>query len=341
MGLEATPRQDPRVEIFSTCPASSAVSTDVYHQKVVDVARWSERAGCTGILVYTDNNLVDPWLVSQIIIESTDALCPLVAIQPVYMHPYTVAKMVTSLGLLYQRRVHLNMVSGGFKNDLLALNDLTPHDERYARLVEYTTIIQKLLRGGPPVTLDGKFYKVSGLKLTPPLPVDLIPEVFMSGSSGSGLSAARAVDATAVRYPKPVAEEEDIPEVAAKQGIRVGIIARPTEEEAWDVAHARFPADRKGQITHQLAMKVSDSVWHQQLSDMAADASAGPYWLFPFENYKTMCPYLVGDYRRVGEELGRYVALGARTFILDVPPDEEDLRHTNEAFRMSLETASA
>jgi alkanesulfonate monooxygenase len=36
--------------------------------------------------------------------------------------------MVTSFAYLYGRRVFLNMVAGGFRNDLLALADETPHD---------------------------------------------------------------------------------------------------------------------------------------------------------------------------------------------------------------------
>ena len=133
------------VEIFSTCPQSLAFDKDSYVRQVRKVARWSERCGCTGILVYTDNSLVDPWLVSQIIVESTRTLSPLVAIQPVYMHPYSVAKMVASFGYLHHRRIYLNMLAGGFKNDLVALNDTTPHDKRYARLIEYATIINQLL----------------------------------------------------------------------------------------------------------------------------------------------------------------------------------------------------
>src|SRR5437667_794766 len=141
-----------KVKIFSTSPQSSSVERDSYVQNVIDVARWSEQAGCEGILVYTDNSLVDPWLVSQIVIQNTAWLCPLVAVQPAYMHPYSVAKMVSSLGHFYRRRVYLNMVAGGFKNDLATLNDATPHDKRYARLVEYTCIVKDLLLGLRPVT---------------------------------------------------------------------------------------------------------------------------------------------------------------------------------------------
>src|ERR1700686_3476792 len=114
------------LHVFATAPQSSAVERKSYLRNIIDVARWSEEAGCEGILIYTDNSLVDPWLVAQIIIQNTERLCPLVAVQPAYLHPYAVAKMVSSLGHLYSRRVYLNMVAGGFKNDLAALNDNTP-----------------------------------------------------------------------------------------------------------------------------------------------------------------------------------------------------------------------
>jgi alkanesulfonate monooxygenase len=328
------------VELFSTCPQSFGFDKDSYARQVRKVARWSERCGCRGILVYTDNSLLDPWLVSQIIVESTKRLSPLVAIQPVYMHPYSVAKMVASFGFLYHRRICLNMVAGGFKNDLVALNDTTPHDKRYTRLTEYTTIINKLLSGSAPVTFHGEFYKIDQLKMIPPLPPELLPEIFVSGSSEAGLEAAKQLGATAVKYPKPASECEAESAVDGfKSGIRVGIIARETEDEAWEIAEGRFPEDRKGELTHQLAMKVSDSIWHKQLSDTANKTRAmrSTYWLRPFEQYKTFCPYLVGSYEPVAEELSRYISLGYKTFILDIPPNEEELQHACAAFDRALE----
>ena len=160
-----------QIEIFSTSPQSKDFPQDAYVKQVIDVATWSEQAGCTAILVYTDNSIVDPWLVSHIILQNTKTLCPLVAIQPLYMHPYSVAKMVASFGHLYKRRIFLNMVAGGFKNDLIALNDTTPHDDRYTRLIEYTTIIKLLLSTPDPVSYEGKFYKIC-LLYTSPSPRD-------------------------------------------------------------------------------------------------------------------------------------------------------------------------
>jgi alkanesulfonate monooxygenase len=179
------------LKIFSTCPLSQQMAPGTYLRRVQEIARWSENAGYEGILVFTDNAQLDPWLVSQAIVGATERLCPLVAIQPIYMHPYSVAKMITSFACLYGRRIHLNMVAGGFKNDLVALNDQTPHDDRYLRLVEYTTIVQSLLRTANPVSFEGRYYKVTNLKLTPPLPPDLVPDILVSGSSDAGMGAAR------------------------------------------------------------------------------------------------------------------------------------------------------
>ncbi len=322
------------VSVYATCPQSKDIPREEYVARVSEVARWSEAAGCDGILVYTDNGLVDPWLVSQLILQSTERLSPLVAIQPVYMHPYTAATMIASLAFLHGRPVALNMLAGGFRNDLVALGDETPHDERYARTVEYTQIVTGLL-AGESVTLEGRYYRVRNLSLAPPVPQALRPPVLISGSSPAGLEAARALGATAVRYPKPPGEEDDaLEDRSIEYGVRVGVIARESAEEAWRVALERFPEDRKGQITHSLAMQVSDSHWHRQLSE-AADARAGdsPYWLGPFKNYKTFCPYLVGTHERVAEEVAAYAARGFTTVILDVPPSEEELRHTGIVLR--------
>jgi alkanesulfonate monooxygenase len=328
------------IDVFSTCPVPGGADRLTFLQNVINVARWSEEAGCKGILVYADNSLVDPWMLCQIILQNTQHLCPLPAIQPVYMHPYSIAKAVTTLAYLYGRRICLNMIAGGFTNDLLALNDTTPHDKRYARLIEYTLIIKELLAGESAVSRDGEFYKVDKLRLTPALDPHLFPGIFVSGSSDAGLGAARAIGATAVKYPKPAGEEVSVPNDGIDYGIRVGIITRETDAEAWRVARARFPEDRKGQLTQQLAMKTSDSVWHKQLSRLDEGPDNNPYWLVPFQNYKTFCPYLVGSYERIAEEVTRYVEAGYKTFILDIPPTQEELSHIGVVFKQSLRRAT-
>lgn len=322
------------LSVYTTCPPYRGEAD--YLLQTARIARWSERQGCEGILVYTDNTQLDPWMVAQNIAAATSTLSPLVAVQPVYMHPYTVAKIVTTFAHLYDRRLVLNMVAGGFRNDLEALGDTTPHDQRYARLVEYTGIIRDLL-ADEPTSLSGEHYTVSQLRLRPSLPETLRPRYLVSGSSDAGVAAAEAIGATAIRYPAPAHEDTQAPPAHIDQGIRVGVIAREDADEAWEVARTRFPEDRRGQIAHRMAMKVSDSSWHRTLSERAKQEIPGsPFWLVPFENYKTFCPYLVGDYSTVAQELERYLSQGCSTLILDVPDSEEELAHTNRAIAAAL-----
>jgi len=329
------------LQVFSTCP-SSVTHPENYLDWVKQAARWSEQAGCTGMLIYTDNTLVDPWMVAQVVVQNTSSLSPLVAVQPVYMHPYAAAKMAATIGFLYARRVFFNMVAGGFKNDLVALNDGTPHDKRYQRLVEYTLIVRRLLEEKAPVTFEGDFYRVRNLQMNPRLAPALAPRVLVSGSSEAGMCAARQMGAIAVKYPEPPDQCAAPVEDTQPCGIRIGIVARSKDEDAWQVAEERFPEDRKGQLTRQLATKISDSTWHKRLAELGTSTNGrGAYWLHPFENYQTNCPYLVGSYETVAAEVARYITGGYRTFILDIPASEEEFTHIGEVFSQASGTAVA
>ena len=331
----------PSIQVFSTCPQSKDFTAADYPRQVARVARWSDQAGCAGILIYTDNGIVDPWLVAQSVLGCTRDLSPLVAVQPVYMLPYTAAKMVASLSFLSGRRVWLNMLAGGFRNDLIALGDDTPHDDRYARTIEYAQVMRLLLSSGELINYSGRFYTVRGVRMTPAVSPELAPGFLISGSSPAGRAAAAAIGATAVEYPGPagLASTEVTGPQPPTRGIRIGIVARDDAEEAWQVAYRRFPDDRRGRLAHALAMKTSDSSWHRTLSELARErpADGSPYWLWPFEHHQTFCPYLVGDFRTVATEIARYQALGYRTFILDIPVDPVDLETAATAFRMAAE----
>jgi alkanesulfonate monooxygenase len=324
----------PGIKLFSTCPQSRHSDGHEYRRQVADVARWSEAAGCQGILIYADNGLVDPWLVAQLVIEATERICPLVAVQPVYMHPYSVAKMISSLAHLHRRRVYVNLLAGGFRNDLEALGDATAHDDRYGRALEYGLIISGLA-AGQPFSFEGDYYSVGNLRLAPPIPPDLAPILTISGSSDAGRAVAEKLGAIAIKYPGPSDRELAHDDSTVEVGMRVGVIAREDSEEAWRVALDRFPESRHGQMAHRLATRVSDSSWHHQLSRQAQELAGRHqvYWLGPYENYSSFSPYLVGSHEEVAHELARYLELGFSTFVLDIPQAESDLEHAERAFR--------
>ncbi len=331
-----------RFQVFSTCPQSSKLEQRDYLGRVVEIAGWCERYNYDGILVYYDHSLIDPWLVSTSVVNATETVSPLVAVQPTAMPPYSVAKMLATQAYLHGRRYFLNMIAGGFKGDLQAIGDETPHDRRYERLQEFTEIVMALA-AGETVTHQGEWYTANALKLAPSIPEELQPGLLMSGSSPAGMATAAALGAIAIQYPEPAGEETtDVPD-GVKTGIRVGIIARDDSAEAWKIAHDRFPPNRRGELMHEMAMSKSDSQWHSTLSKLADESAAegNAYWLGPFQNYDTFCPYLVGSFDEVVEQIVGYWESGHRAIILDIPRDEDDFATTAEVFDRAAALVSA
>jgi alkanesulfonate monooxygenase len=329
--------------VYTTAPSSNDVSSTEFRRLAVDVARWTEAAGHRGLLVYSDNTLVDPWQAAQLIIEHTESLVPLVAVQPVLRHPFDVARAISSLGFQYGRQVDLNLVTGGFAGHLHELGDTLDHDQRYLRLVEYGQIIDKLLAGGPPVTHRGEFYSLNRVKLTNPLPAGLTPRTYVSGSSEACVATQQTLGAIRLCYPRYIGDYAESPDVLRGNGIRLGIIARERADEAWHVAHERFPTDKLGEQLHDLAAGQVESRWHQSLSAEAQRCAAPRegYWLYPFRAYQTFCPYLVGSYQEVAQLLGRYLHLGVTALILDVPREEDDLHHAGIALHLAERAPTA
>lgn len=324
-------------DVYTAMPEYKSPGDASYLGALRRMAMMSEDFGCRGMLIFTDNSQLDPWLLAQAVMESTRALSPLVAVQPIYMHPFAVAKMITTLATMHRRKVALNMVAGGFPNDLQALDDSLTHDDRYARLVEHILVIQGLL-AGESLDFDGKYYRTRRLRLVPPLPGELTPDFFVAGSSDAGIAAAAAVGATSVVLPSP--DEEGRPSLAtsAHAAIRVGIIARPSDDQAWNAAEAAFPPDRAGAIKHRFSMALSDSSWRKRLDAIGRETLryGDCYWLEPFMTYRGQLPYLVGSYERVGSVLGRFLAWGCRSLILNTLSDEAELSHAAEAVNRSV-----
>jgi len=57
-------------------------------------------------------------VIANVLLGATRELTPLVALQPLYMRPFSAAKVIASLHLLHGRQISINFVSGGFPRDL-------------------------------------------------------------------------------------------------------------------------------------------------------------------------------------------------------------------------------
>ena len=323
------------LRLIGSCPSIGNASTGKgYLLNVEHAAKCADQNGWDSILIYADHRQADPWLIAQVVIQATSQLKPLVALQPLYAHPFTIAKSIATIAYIYGRQVRLNMIAGGSPLDLESFCDSVPHDRRYNRIVEYATIVRDLFCELGLVSSAGEFYQVRNLQLLPRLQPDLWPTFMISGSSAAGLEAATRIGAIAVQYLRPAGELTTFGfNKRLQHATRLGIIARESHESAWLAALKRYPEDQDRARLRQVATNVSDSVWVKELN-RAIDVRVGhPYWLGPFKNYYAPCPFLVGSCNEVIAELVEYIGLGIRTFLLVQPEDEEDYGRVNEIFR--------
>lgn len=326
------------VTIYSTCRSSFRYGQESCLRELVERARWADDAGCRGALVYTDCSSVDAWMAAQAAIASTASFVPLVAVQPMDMTPFALARAVSSLAHLYGRGVDLNFVSGGFGRDLVVQGDRLSHDARYDRLTEYAAIVRMLL-GGDLVSYAGQYYELRRARLPVPPPAGLMPTAYVSGSSAASVQAGESLGIGQLSFPLPPGDfaGPDVRRNKFGSGIPVGIIARDESSKAWRIARKRFPANPERAEKMRMLLSASVSSWQPALASLtiADDTEGEAYWLVPFRYFHTFCPYLVGSYDEVGKAVTAYLAGGVRTFVLDAPGEPDDLHHA----RIAIERA--
>jgi alkanesulfonate monooxygenase len=155
-----------------------------YVEELMHVAQFSERSGFEGFLLFAGNDVfVEPWSMAQHIVAHTKRSSPLIAVNPVYMHPFTAAKFVSSFAQLYGRKVYLNMITGTAVSDLHGLGDELSRESRYLRLGEFVSVVRQLLTSPRPLNFNGKFYTANNLQLRPRTPAALMPEFLIAGQS--------------------------------------------------------------------------------------------------------------------------------------------------------------
>lgn len=301
---------------------------------LAEVAQRAEKYGFEGLLSFYNHRNLDPWVVASGLLHSTTALVPLVALQPYALPPFTAAKIVHTLSTLHGRRIDLNLITGAAPQELQQIGDTVVHDDRYDRAIEYATVLRRLLATDEPLTFEGRFYRFSELRTGSALPPELTPRIFVAGASEAGRRCANAVGDVAVTHPEPLekfatdflAARADGPEVA----IRIGLLARPTSDEAWALAHERYAGDRQSRLKMRLR-KSSDSEWSRRMATLAAagDTYDDVYFTGAYRSDKGSAPIFVGSYDEVAGYLAAYLDLGIRKVLLGSVYDEDEFRHVD------------
>jgi len=184
----------------------------------------------------------EPVAFSHALLAATERLRLIIALLPGPWNPVLAAKQVATIDQLTGGRTAVNIVSGWFKGEFLAIGQpWLEHDERYRRSEEFIRALKGIWTQDD-FTFNGDFYRFRNYSLKPKPLQKPHPEIFQGGSSRAARDMASRVSDWYFTNGNSVegikAQIDDIRAKAAREnhsvkiGVNAFIIARDTEEEA-------------------------------------------------------------------------------------------------------------
>jgi len=283
-------------------------------------------------------------VVASALMPSTKRLKFLVAVRPGVMSPTLAARMTATFDRLSQGRVLINVVTGGDPHEAAADGVFLSHDERYEVTGEFLTIWRSIL-AGETRSFQGKHLRVENARVYYPATQHPHPPLYLGGSSDAAMQiAADHVDVYLTWGEPPALVAEKIARVRKlaestgrkmRFGIRLHVIVRETNEEAWQAADdlIRY-VDRDVVERAQQGLSKFDSEGQKRMASLVrgnlSNLEISPnLWAGIGLVRSGAGTALVGDPSTVAQRMLEYADLGIDTFILSGYP------HLEEAYRVA------
>lgn len=308
------------------------------------IAQAVDELGYVGALLPTGRGCEDAWLVAASLLPVTQRMKFLVALRPGLISPALAAQMTATFDRLSNGRLLINVVTGGDPVELAGEGVHYDHDTRYAVTDEFLKIWRQLT-SGEAVNHKGDFFRLDDGKLILPTLQQPHPPLYFGGSSPAGHDVAARHADVYLTWGEPlvqVAEKlADIRKRALAQGrqlrygMRLHIIVRRTESEAWQAANELIQYVDQATIEKaQAVLSRYDSHGQQRMRALHYGNSesliiAPNLWTGVGLVRGGAGTALVGDPETVAQRLREYAALGIDTFILSGYP------HLEEAYRVA------
>ncbi|MDH6594657.1 alkanesulfonate monooxygenase [Variovorax sp. TBS-050B] len=316
------------------------------------IAGAADHLGYEGVLIPTGRSCEDPWVIASSLIGATTRLRFLVAVRPGLHQPALAARMAATFDRLSGGRLLVNLVTGGDQAELEGDGVFLDHAARYAQSAEFIRIWREIIarsHEGQAFDYEGEHLRVKGAKLLYPPVQKPHPPVWFGGSSAAAHElAAEQVDAY-LSWGEPPAELAkkiaDVRNRAAQKGrtvqfgIRLHVIVRETEADAWQAAEELISrVDDETVVRAQAAFARMDSEGQRRMAALHASGTkrsraeleiAPNLWAGVGLVRGGAGTALVGDPRTVAARIEEYAALGLDKFIFSGYP------HLEEAYRFA------
>ncbi|MFD0679660.1 MULTISPECIES: FMNH2-dependent alkanesulfonate monooxygenase [unclassified Paenibacillus] len=320
------------------------------------IAQAVDELGFSGVLLPTGKSCEDAWIVASTLVPVTENLKFLVAIRPGLMSPTLAARMTATLDRFSKGRLLINVVTGGDPVELAGDGVFLNHDDRYELTDDFLNIWRKELEG-EDVDYEGDHLQVKGGKVLYPTVQKPYPPLYFGGSSEAALDiAAEHVDVYLTWGEPPAQVEQKINRMrklaeaqgrTLRFGIRLHIIVRPTEEEAWQAAAELIQhLDEDTIAAAQQIFARMDSEGQRRMSELhKGDRSkleiSPNLWAGIGLVRGGAGTALVGSPDSIAARMKEYTELGIETFILSGYPHLEEAYRTAELLFPKLNLGSS
>ncbi|MDT1063980.1 FMNH2-dependent alkanesulfonate monooxygenase [Paracoccus sp. CPCC 101403] len=303
------------------------------------IAQAADSLGYYGVLLPTGRSCEDSWIVAAALASQTEKLRFLVAVRPGLQSPTLAARMTATLDRLSGGRLLINVVTGGDPVENAGDGIHLSHSERYEVTREFLDIYKALL-AGQTVNYESKHFRIVDGKLLFPALQENGPKLFFGGSSeAANAVAAKQVDKylTWGEPPEQVRHKiEGVRRLAEAEGrevtfgIRLHVIVRETEAEAWQAADRLISKLDDATIARaQETFARMDSVGQRRMAELHGGRRDGleispNLWAGVGLVRGGAGTALVGDAETVAERIDEYRRIGIDTFILSGYPHLEE-----------------
>ncbi|NHT76713.1 LLM class flavin-dependent oxidoreductase [Rhizobiaceae bacterium CRRU44] len=317
-----------------------------------DVARAAEAQQFHAVLTPTGTWCEDAWIATAALSRETTRLKFLVAFRPGLISPTLVAHQAATFQRMTDGRLLLNVVTGGDRFEQARFGDHLDHDARYERTAEFLSVVRGVTsaHADRPFSFKGKHYDIREASID--TGSHGLPPVFFGGASPAAQDVAVAhADVYLVWGRPPAVEAETIRTLKARAaaggrslrfGVRLHVISRDTEDEAWAVADKLLgwlSPDRVRKAQELLAK--SESIGQSQMSALNAGREGLPTSARALEIHPGLWAgyglvrggagtALVGSHAQVADLIETYHHAGFDHFILSGQPHLEEAWHFGE-----------
>lgn len=295
-------------------------------------ARCAEEVGIESVLLSFSRYEPDTILIACAVGQVAKKLKFIVAYRMGLMQPATFVQEINTLSGLIDGRVSLNVVAGSSNVEQRGYGDFLDHDERYARAEEFLSICRAFWANNGDVTFTGKYCHIEKGKIYTPFqaPDRTMPEIYVSGHSEQAQQLALSQASCYLRLidtpEKLSASVSHFRANGREVCLRLGIVCRPTHEEAVAAAESMLPSEEIGREERGILTRSDSKVLKDALA--AADNIGWlnkNVWAGLVPYYGSSAVTLVGSYRDLADAFLEYKRIGVTQFIISGWPKLDEM----------------